>query len=90
MILNKKIKLRNIPVTMLLSIPIALRTILAYVQVVKEENILWNDFWKTEIPSGCTCEDDFCCEEDEKERKDNCYCDDDEEEDCNCVDVDCN
>ena len=41
------------------------------------------------IPSGCTCEADYCCEEDEKEHKDNCYCDD-EEEDCSFISVDYN
>lgn len=54
-----KIKLRNIPKSILITILTFILWICAYFAVRKEEAIAWNKMVAEEIKNGCTCDDDL-------------------------------
>jgi hypothetical protein len=66
--MQKKMKVKNIPKSMLLSIPAFIVWIMAYVSVKKENAIAWNKMVASAIKFETTCDDDdlddFCVESD--------------------------
>jgi hypothetical protein len=83
---EKKIKVRKIPLTMVIALPALLIYFLVEAIVHKEDAILWNKMVDAGIKCDCTCE----CDCDESDDNDD---DDEDDEDTNVVivaDVDTN